>query len=544
MVFEMPLKQRALQINPAGQTRFVDNVDVPLLDQYQILAKVEVVCVSDHDLKFQQSSKKSKHSTTAGEDSLYPYIFNDAVITVVSIGDKVSTVEPGLKYLLLTSCCSPEHLTRLFSKYVFGGVLQEYIVIDERKMVSQDGIFLMLPLSEENNLSSIALCLSWARVEQAYTTQERSCIDSSSKMLVVIDSGFDANIFTAFLGRFGKPERLNFFSRLKITMLVDLVINFMTSIDAVYTFDDDIIYYGACPETITKLFGKLDAGGLLNVVLNGSEITQKVSLALSDIQLRGLRMVGTDSNDPSESMENIPTTAQIPLNSHVSMIGVKDNNSLIHGVKNLLSSKEISALSIYCSNENSLEVLGSVLGKFSAGKCEKCFIFYSQKVRLKANIDYALVFELNCESISQALQSASQNSFINLAVDVPEEDQIFLDLNVYIQKHLYFLGSTGLEVDVLRRVIAKLETDTVDTNLPVTAICGLRSATEVITAIQHQDVVGTVVVYPQLTDLPFLRIKEVSKLDTGVAQYLIDGQWNGRAEKALLYSKKFRPSSQ
>ena len=143
--------------------------------------------------------------------------------------------------------------------------------------------------------------------------------------------------------------------------------------------------------------------------------------------------------------------------------------------------------------------------------------------------DYLVLMAPVPALVAQALAAAAPRAIVNIFAGIPGHVTAELDLDAYIAKQLYFIGTSGSTLDDMRLVLAKVVARQLDTNLSVAAISGLDGAIEGIRAVEKNLVPGKILVYPschglKLTPLPELR----GKLP------LAAGVWNRQAEEALL----------
>ena len=149
--------------------------------------------------------------------------------------------------------------------YNFEGALQEYVLMDERVITSPEGESMLIPVPEDLPASALALVEPWACVENSYAEVQRKTLKDRGHALVVgetpVDEGCIANLP-------GKPGATTFKTADKVSYLAD----------AAY---DDVIYFGSNPETVEKLFSKVAAGGLFNIVQSGGSFAGRLSRRLA-----------------------------------------------------------------------------------------------------------------------------------------------------------------------------------------------------------------------------------------------------------------------
>jgi hypothetical protein len=104
-----------------------------------------------------------------------------------------------------------------------------------------------------------------------------------------------------------------------------------------------------------------------------------------------------------------------------------------------------------------------------------------------------------------------------------------LDLDAYIAKRLYFIGTSGSTLEDMKLVLKKVVNRQLDTDLSVAAISGLDGAIDGIRAVEKNLMPGKILVYPQCRGLKLTPLTDLAgKLP------LDNGQWNKKAEETLL----------
>ncbi|MCX7915930.1 MAG: alcohol dehydrogenase, partial [Verrucomicrobiae bacterium] len=89
------------------------------------------------------------------------------------------------------------------------------------------------------------------------------------------------------------------------------------------------------------------------------------------------------------------------------------------------------------------------------------------------------------------------HAIINIFAGIPADKTAAIDLDAYIEKQLYFIGTSGSTLDDLKAVLRKVVNRQLDTNLSVAAISGLDGAIDGIRAVEKNTIPGKILVYPQ-----------------------------------------------
>ena len=131
--------------------------------------------------------------------------------------------------------------------------------------------------------------------------------------------------------------------------------------------------------------------------------------------------------------------------------------------------------------------------------------------------------------VTQAVKDAAPKGIINIFAGIPADKNADIDLDAYIEKQLYFIGTSGSTLDDMKQVLAKVVSRRLDTNLSVAAVSGLDGAIEGIRAVEKNLLPGKILVYPSCKGLKLTPLPEL----TGKLP-LDDGHWNKQAEEALV----------
>jgi D-arabinose 1-dehydrogenase-like Zn-dependent alcohol dehydrogenase len=155
------------------------------------------------------------------------------------------------------------------------------------------------------------------------------------------------------------------------------------------------------------------------------------------------------------------------------------------------------------------------------------------KDKLTEKFNYIVLMAPVPALVAQAVKDAEPRAIINIFAGIPADKTGEIDLDAYIEKQCYFIGTSGSTLDDLKAVLKKVESRQLDTNLSVAAIAGLDGAVDGIRAVERNTMPGKIIVYPFAKGLKLTALTEAGKEHPGVAKSLNDGQWNKNAEEAL-----------
>jgi threonine dehydrogenase-like Zn-dependent dehydrogenase len=461
---------------------------------------------------------------------------HEAVVTVLVIGESVDDVKPGERYLVQTDY---RWLHTASSNAAFGynfeGALQEYVLMDERVITAPDGQSMLLPVTDKLSGSAVALVEPWACVEDAYASKERASLKDGGHMLVVADTDLPKGALENLLSRGGRPARISWVSQsappdgLGVPLQRDVKVPGLT--DADY---DDVIYFGSDAETIEALFAKIAAHGLINIVLCGGKIGRVVVTTVGRVHYGGIRIVGTTGSDPAESLRVIPETGEIRHGDTINVVGAGGPMGMMHVIRNICQGVE--GVSVFAADvdENRLETLTRIAAPLAEKNRLKYQPYNPMTAETRGTFDYTILMVPMPDLVAASVNSASERGIINIFAGIAATVTAEIDLDSYIEKQLYFIGTSGSTLEDMKRMLEKAESGRLDTNLSVAAVCGLDGAADGIRAVENRSVAGKIIVYPACKGLGLTPVEQLNEKMPEVAEHLNNGLWTNRAEQKLL----------
>ncbi len=547
----LPKTQQAVQLIGPDELVLNKSKKVVRPGQHQILCRVETVglCFSDLKLLKQFSSHARKSKIISGIDTdileeIPSYVPADApavpgheaAVRIAEVGPGVKNFEPGQRYLVQTDYRWLRTTSSNASfGYNFEGALQEYVLMDERVITSPKGESMLIPVSEELSASAIALVEPWACVEDAYTSRERRGLKPDGRMLVVAEAKVREDTFTGLFNRHGRPAQITWVSKFSVPAGLGVVITRPAAIselpDAGY---DDVIYFGAKVRVVETLFVKIAPHGLLNIVLCGGRFERNVLTAVGRVHYAGIRIIGTAGMVPDESMEHIPETGEIRTGDRINIIGAGGPMGTMHVIRNICQG--VDNISVFAADvdENRLARLSKIAEPLAKRNYAVYKSYNPNKQKIKEAFDYIVLMVPVPELVADSVKNAAKGGIINIFAGIPASVTAEVDLNTYIEKQLYFIGTSGSVLEDMKQILAKAETGRLDTNICVAAVCGLDGADKGIRAVENRLIAGKIIVYPACKGLGLTELVEMKEKMPQVADCLSDGMWNKRAEQALL----------
>ncbi|UCC21912.1 MAG: alcohol dehydrogenase catalytic domain-containing protein [Planctomycetota bacterium] len=547
----LPQTQHAVQLVGPDELVLNKSKEVFPPGPHQVLCKVEAVglCFSDLKLLKQFSSHARKTEIVSGIDpgilkeipSYAPADIptvpgHEAVVRIAEVGPGVESFKPGQRYLVETDYrWLPTTGSNASFGYNFEGALQQYVLMDERVITSPEGDSMLIPVSEGLSASAIALVEPWACVEDAYATKERRRLKQDGRMLVVAETDVADDVFAKLFNLYDRPGQITWVSKFAAPPLPDIAITTAADISKIAgAAYDDVIYFGSDANTAEALFEKVAPQGLVNIVLCGGEFASDVVTPIGRVHYGGVRIVGTTGPDPAESMACIPETGEVRAGDKINVVGAGGPMGTMHVIRNICQG--VGGVSVFAADidEDRLAVL-SKLAEPLAKKNNISYEPYNPKTqKIEESFDYTVVMAPIPELVSTSVKTAEKGAVINIFAGIPADVTTKIDLDACIEKQLYFIGTSGSVLEDMKRVLAKVESGRLDTDVSVAAVCGLDGAGDGIRAVEKRQIAGKIMVYPACKGLGLTELSKLKEKIPEIAECLNEGMWNKKAEEVLL----------
>jgi D-arabinose 1-dehydrogenase-like Zn-dependent alcohol dehydrogenase len=292
---------------------------------------------------------------------------------------------------------------------------------------------------------------------------------------------------------------------------------------------DDILYLGADAATAERLFAKLAVGGLLAIVQGGRKFGRQVETQVGRVHYGGIRIVGTAGADPAAAYAAIPTSPEIRPGDKINIVGAAGPMGTMHVIRDLCQGA--AGVTVYAGDLNDERLAG--LETLAAPLAEKNSVtlrpYNPSKNPPSVAFDYVVLMAPVPALAAQAVTTAAPKAIVNVFAGIPADKTAAVDLDAYVEKQLYFVGTSGSELKDMQQVLAKVVARELDTNFSVAAVSGLEGAIDGIRAVEHNLLPGKILVYPSCRGLKLTALG-----DLGGEAALGPGHWNLEAERALL----------
>ena len=543
----IPETQKAVQLVGPDELVLNSAKAVHRPNDYQILCKVVVVglCFSDLKLLKQFSEHVRKSEVISGIDAevlqqIPSYVPGDKptvpghepVIEIVEVGAEVKNFKVGERYMVQADWrwLATANSNGAFG-YNFEGALQEYVLLDERVIISPEGVSMLLSApAEQRAASAFALSEPWACGEDAYQELQVRGLKEGGRLLVVSNAQGNKDAAHAFFAENPKPSEI-----VKVSLDGGCdVPDALCSLDEVDdNAFDTIIYFGSDADQLEKAFTKGQKGALFIICQCGGKFGRPVMTPVGGVHYRGFRIVGTSDGDIGKAVASIPERCEVRPGDKINVIGAAGPMGVTHVIRDLCVGENVT---VYAAdlNDERLEALAKI-AEPTAAKNGNSYVGYNPtKSELDIKFDMQVVMAPVPALVAAAVTSCAPRGIVDIFAGIPADKSGEIDLDYYCENQLYFIGTSGSTMDDIRIVLEHVAAGRIDTNVSVAAISGLDDAVAGIRKVEHQEVPGKIMVYPACRDLKFTLLSDMQEVLPEVAAKLEDGVWTKAAEEALL----------
>jgi threonine dehydrogenase-like Zn-dependent dehydrogenase len=551
----IPATQHAIQIVDAGRVVHNREKAVPRPRPHQVLVRMEAcgICFSDTKLLHAFASHPRKSVVFSGLDAdvlaeIPSYVperlptvpGHEPVGRIVAVGDKVRRHRVGERCLIQTDY---RHLPTVAANAAFGynfeGGLQEYVLLDERMIIEPEtNERFLIPAGEEPSASAVALVEPWACVEASYVYRERRGPLPGGRLLVVVDAGRATDGIAALLGQ-ARPAQLSALvgdatqwppleaSGFAATRIADLAAIPRQAFD-------DIVYLGADASTIEVLQDCLAFRGLINVVTGGVPIGRPIALDVGRVHYDLTRWTGTSGTSAMEAYGTIPADGEVRAGDRMAAIGAAGPMGLMHVVRAASAGWKGLSIAAVDIDDARLAHLEQAAGPIARSHGVELSVVNSRTGEVASGFSYIALMVPAPPLVGQAVALAGPGCRINIFAGFATGTRAEIDLDRYIERHCYFLGTSGSRIRDMTAVLRKVESGELDTNISLDAVTGFEGVADALAAVESRTASGKIMVYPSLPDLGLVRLSELGARFPSVAAELRDGRWTKAAEQELL----------
>ena len=549
----IPATEHAIQIVAAGQIVHNPEKAVPVPGPHQVLVRMEAcgICFSDTKLLHAFTSHPRKGPVISGLDPevlaeipsytpgrVFTVPGHEPVGRIVAVGDKVRRHRLGERCLIQTDY---RHLLTAAANAAFGynfeGGLQEYVLLDERMIFEPEtGERFLIPVGEGPSASAVALVEPWACVEASYVYGERAGLLPGGRLLVVADAAHKIDGLTGLIEQ-AQPAQLTALladSSQGLESTGPAVARVTGLADLTRQGFDDIVYFGADPATIEVLQDCLAFRGLINIVTGGASVGRAVAVDVGRVHYDLTRWTGTTGSSAAAGYSSIPADGEVRAGDRMGVIGAAGPMGLMHVVRAASGGWKNLSITAVDIDDARLENLERAAGPIARSHGVELTVANSRTSEVAPGFSYIALMVPAPLLLGQAVTLAGPGCRINIFAGFASGTRAEVDLDRYIEKNCYLLGTSGSEIPHMKAVLRKVENGELDTNISLDAVAGFEGVADALQAVEARTSGGKIMVYPSLPDLGLVRLSELGERFPTVQAKLRDGQWTKAAEQELL----------
>ena len=546
----IPATQHAIQIT--GPDRFEVNPAKPVdaVGPTQLLLQVEAcgICFSDTKLlhAFDAHPRKSEVVSGITPEALAEipsYVpggrptvpGHEPVGRVVAVGADVRHAKVGDRVLVQADW---KHLPTAKSNGAFGynfeGALQEYVVIDERCVVTPEGEKFLIDVADGPSAAAIGLIEPWATVEGSYAWRDRAGLKPGGRLLVVLDAGaavygLDALVAAAAPARVvvvgAEPAGLGLGQ-------AAVAAASLAGLDG-QTFDD-IVYFGADAATVETLGGLLGTRSTLNLVLGGRRLDRRIAVDVGRIHYDFIRYCGTTGSDAAAGYSWIPASTELRADDKVAIIGAAGPMGLMHTMRSVVLGVEGVSITATDLSDDRLAHLAEVIDPAAARAGVGVRYLNTGSEPLGSGYTYLTCMVPVPALVAQAVDAAADGAIVNAFAGISAGTTADIDLQGIVERRVWLFGTSGSDIADMTAVVRRIEAGQIDTTISLDAVTGIAGFADAITSVIERTSGGKIMVFPSLHDLGLVRLVDLPAKLPHVAKHLRNGLWTVEAERALL----------
>jgi threonine dehydrogenase-like Zn-dependent dehydrogenase len=213
----------------------------------------------------------------------------------------------------------------------------------------------------------------------------------------------------------------------------------------------------------------------------------------------------------------------------------------MHVVRDLC--QDVPGITIYAGDlsRERLELLTRTAAPLAQSRGLQFVPYRPDQSPAEGPFDYVVLMVPSAPLVAQAVDQAAPEAIINIFAGIPATVHHPIDLDAYLGKQLYFIGTSGSRLEDMAIVLDKAVAGQLDTNLSVAAVTGLDGAIEGMRAVEQQEIPGKIVVYPSCRGLGLTSLSDLAGTAPEAAARLEDGVWTRAAEEKLLEQYGLNP---
>jgi len=519
----LPAQYRAWELFGAGLESVGKNGDSSELDlrapaDNEVLLRVDALGICLSDIKI--ISQGGAHPRLRGRDlATEPTVLgHECSATVVAVGKNwADKFKPGERYIVQADIYYKGE--GFAFGYLIRGGMAQYTYLDERALAGDEGCYL-LPVNPATGYSQAALTEPWACVEMSYNLDER-LKPGGNRILIATEDA---------------PRWKNDYP------MAEVVSNALEGVAEADLYDDIIITHPTV-DVVKRLAAQVAPNGVM-FLLGKPAVDGAVSVDVGAVHYQGKRYYG--GADSLDALAEIHRRNDLLPGGSVLFVGAGGPMGQMHVQRAVEMSNGPALIVATDLDRGRLDHIVERFGPLATSKGINLVTVSPKDFDAPDGMDKKLrelapsgftdiaIMAPVAKVVAGHMTYAADNAFVNVFAGVGIGS--FADFSLSdLCRGIKLIGSSGSRIADMQKVLEKVESSELNTNLSVAAIGGLNAAKDGLQAVKEARFPGKTVLYTQVHNLPLTPLEEVPVKFPELKDKLgPQGEWTKAAEEALL----------
>ena len=522
----------------------------------QLLVRIDSVGVCFSDIKVLKQG--SKHPKLYNRDlRIEPTrLGHEVSLTVIKAGKNLQGAYHSGQRLAVQPDIYQQGKSTAYGYTIPGGLIQYHLI--GKEVLETDAGACLLPVADDMGYAESSLLEPWGCVMAAYT-QRRRLSPKAGGMLWIVGQPGDAMEFTYSNGLApativltdvpASVKQIATATRARIVERNGLAVSQYEALSQELTdgtgFDDIIVLNPTSASAVGEIARFIARRGTCNLV-GTKPLDGLTRVDLGRLHYDYIAFVGTNSLDIAAAYGEARNRCELRAGGTTVFVGAGGPMGQMH-VQRALEKPDGPKLVIATEiSDDRLQTLNDMFGPlaeqnkrsilfFNPTNSKQSFHDFVMEATQGQGADDVVVSVPVAKLMEEGDTVMKPDGMLVLFAGVPNGTMGMVNLgNVYLSNAQY-TGTSGLTIDDQALVMERRVAGTLSPGRSVAAIGGLETAAEAIQSVMESRYPGKVVVFPQLSGLPLMGLKELKERLPEVAAKLGPNlMWTNEAEEALI----------
>ena len=531
---ELPSETMVWQLNGAG----FDNLHevrktLPKIKDDELLVRHDACSICFSDIKI--INLGPDHPRLANRDMVNnPVVMGHEVsLTVLEVGDKlVDRFHVGERYAIQPDVY--HNGVNCSYGYALDGGMAEFGVVT-REVIEGDGGCYLIPLDPGTGYAEAGLVEPWACVVAAYDypNYRAGLLPGGRALFINAGYGQFKSEIASLTNRAHGPSVLQYRDVAQFVGFDEC----FDSLSGESNFDDIVVLGHAAPDFVSLLAALLGTHGILNAssVKTGGN---PVPLDIGRVHYEQRLIVGETSPEAWDSAYSANTRKDLKPRGTALFVGAGGPMGQMHVQRAAMLATPPAIIVV---SDTNVERLKRLRARFAEILSEKDIKFIAINPNDGRSVgEYGPFDDIIClipssEVVGETIPFLAEHGVYNLFAGVAKGTMADIDVSALTRKKQRLIGTSGSSINDLRKTLSLVETGQLSTNASVAAIGGLPAFKAGLEAVKSGEFPGKTVIYPTLSALPLISLKDLQNELPMVFEKLERGKyWTNDAEKELL----------